>query len=152
MGRTNRCASFFITKNFCTNAKREIIHVMEKLRKPSVAKEKTVDPLAPKTLIAKTEQKLFGFKCEVRDGTLAEREVERRIHTFFAVLADSHISLIDTTSPSKDKKMLSDLLPEILLYLSPIYREADKELSTANILTDLMEFFQAHNLVLEMST
>ncbi len=36
-------------------------------------------------------------------------------------------------------KNLSDLLSEILSYLSPIYREAEKELSTANILTPSSE-------------
>ena len=94
-----------------------------------------------------TESKLFGFKCEVRDGTLAEREVERRIHTFFAVLDDTHIIVRDSSSGGTTKN-LSDLLSEILAYLSPIYREADKELSTTNILTDLFEFFATHNLVL----
>lgn len=116
------------------------------------AKEKApADPLAEKTLIAATEKKLFGFKCEVKDGTLAEREVERRIHTFFAVLDDVHIVLIDSKSSSKEKMTTAQLLSEMLSYLSPIYREADKELSTANILTDLFDFFKAHDLVLEKS-
>lgn len=113
-------------------------------------KKKLLDPLSPSVLIAATESKLFGFKCEVRDGTLAEREVERRIYTFFAVLEDTHITLIDQSSGGTPRT-ISDLLTDILKYLSPTYREADKELSTTNILTDLFEFFKTRHLLLTKS-
>ena len=111
---------------------------------------KTADPLAPSTLIAMTESRLFGFKCDVRDGTLAEREVERRIHTFFAVLDDAHIVIRDSSGEGI-VKTFSDFLSDILAYLSPIYQEAEKELSTTNILTDLFEFFLTHNITLSQN-
>lgn len=120
---------------------------METKAAKTASKAKTADPLALSSLIDMTESKLFGFKCEVRDGTLAEREVERRIHTFFVVLADAHISILDRSSGGTAKTLM-DLLSDILSYLSPIYREADKELSTTNVLTDLFEFFKVHNLAL----
>ncbi len=123
---------------------------MEVKAKKTKTEAKAANPLSLSTLVGMTESKLFGFKCEVRDGTLAEREVERRIHTFFAVLADEHILIFDTTSAGTSKT-LSELLSDILTYLSPIYREADKELSTTNILTDLFDFFKIHNLGLTQS-
>lgn len=116
----------------------------------SAGNRKTADPLALSTLIAMTESKLFGFKCDVRDGTLAEREVERRIHTFFAVLDDAHIVVRDSSRGGKDKT-IAELLQDILAYLSPIYREAEKELSTINILTDLFEFFTARKITLSLN-
>ena len=123
---------------------------MEAKAKKTKTKAKAANPLALSTLVGMTESKLFGFKCEVQDGTLAEREVERRIHTFFAVLADAQILVVDTTLEGTGKT-LSELLSDILSYLSPIYREADKELSTTNILTDLFDFFKIHNLGLTQS-
>lgn len=113
-------------------------------------KTKLLDPLSPASLTAHTETKLFGFKCDVREGTLAEREVERRIHTFFAVLNDDHIELIDASNGDVPKT-LTELLPSIMAYLSPIYREADKELSTANIIIDTLEYFRSQGLVLKLS-
>lgn len=120
--------------------------MLGKSKKPH-AQAKSQDPLSADSMIAHTESKLFGFKCEVRDGTLAEREVERRINTFFAVLSDDHIVLVDASN-STLPKTLAKLLPSIMAYLSPIYREADKELSTANILADTLEYFRSQGFVL----
>ncbi len=64
---------------------------MEAKAKKTKTAAKAANPLALSALGGMTESKQFGFKCEVQDGTLAEREVERRIHTFFAVLDEAHI-------------------------------------------------------------
>ena len=104
------------------------------------------DPLAPQTLITATERKLFGFKCAVQDGTLAERETERRMYAFFAVLSETHVSLHDT---QKEIEVVPDSVSkELLAHLFSIYREAEKELSTENILTDILEYFHSHQIVL----
>lgn len=117
---------------------------IQETEKPVGAKKGqiTVDLKKPATLIAETERKLFGYRCEVRDGTLAERECERRIWTFFSVITDQHLVL------QKSQKQLTDtevaaLISELIGHLRPIYRTAEKELSTKNIIDDVLAYMKS---------
>ncbi len=107
----------------------------------------TVDLNKPETLIAETERKLFGFKCAVRDGTLAERECERRIWTFFSVISDQHLTLMKSNEAVTDGEIAA-LISSLIEHLRPIYRTAEKELSTKNILDDILQLLASKGYLL----
>lgn len=109
------------------------------------------DPKVPKTIIDETARRVFGFKCEVRDGSLAERETERRIRVCYAVLEDAKIKIWkDARTLTSDEK--EDLVFALCAYLKPIYAMAEKELSTENILNDVFAYFKAEGYSLRFTS
>ena len=107
----------------------------------------TVDLKKPATIIAETERKLFGYRCDVRDGTLAERECERRIWTFFSVITDQHLMLKKSQTQLADTEVAA-LIAALIAHLRPIYRTAEKELSTKNIIEDVLAYMNANGVSL----
>lgn len=105
-----------------------------------------IDPKKPKTIILETEHRLFGFKCSVNDGSLAERETERRIRALFAVLLSGNVELQNSSNVPLQSAEIESLIPKLCDHLRPIYRLAEKELSTENILSDVFEYFAQNNL------
>lgn len=96
-------------------------------------------PTSPKdtdSLIKETEHRLFAFACTPKEGSLADREIERRIRAFFAVLASADITLScpGTPSATPDAEIVIAHLCDVL---HETYRDAKKELSTKNVLGDV---------------
>lgn len=107
----------------------------------------TVDLKKPATLIAETERKLFGYRCDVRDGTLAERECERRIWTLFSVITDQHLVMKKLQTQLTDVEVAA-LISALIAHLRPIYRTAEKELSTKNIIEDVLAYMGTNGVSL----